>query len=71
MCSNYRTFSLISHASKILLNVLLKRMENKLEEGVSNTQAGFRKNRETRDPIFNLCMIIQKYREINAFTHVA
>ena len=69
MCSNYRTISLISHASKILLNVLLKRMENKLEEEVSNTQAGFRKNRGTRDHIFNLRMIIQKYREINASLH--
>ena len=69
MCSNYRTISLISHASKIILNVLLKRMENKLEEEVSNTQAGFRKNRGTRDHIFNLRMIIQKYREINASLH--
>ena len=71
MCSNYRTISLISHASKILLNVLLKRMENKLEEEVSNTQAGFRKNRGTRDHIFNLRMIIQKYREINASLHTS
>ena len=37
-------------------------MENKLEEEVSNTQAGFRKNRGTRDHIFKLRMIIQKYR---------
>ena len=57
------------YASKILLNVLLKRMENKLEEEDSNTQAGFRKNRGTRDHIFNLRMIIQKYREINASLH--
>ena len=69
MCSNYRTISLISHASKILLNVLLKRMENKLEEKVNNTQAGFRKNRGTWDHIFNLYTIIQKYREINANIH--
>ena len=69
MCSNYRTISLISHASKILLNVLLKRTENKLEEEVSYTQAGFRKNRGTKDHIFNLRMIIKKYREINASLH--
>ena len=69
MCSNYRTISLISHASKILLNVLLKRMKNKLEKEVNNTQAGFRKNRGTRDHISNLRMIIQKYREINASLH--
>ena len=69
LCSNYRTISLISHASKILLNVIMKRMENKLEEEVSNTQAGFRKNRGTRDHIFNLKMIIQKYREVNTDLH--
>ena len=34
LCSNYRTISLISHASKILLKVIMKRMENKLEEEV-------------------------------------
>ena len=68
-CSNYRTISLISHASKILLKTIMKRVENKLEEEVSNTQAGFRKNRGTRDHIFNLRMIIQKYREVNASLH--
>ncbi|GFO14350.1 endonuclease-reverse transcriptase [Plakobranchus ocellatus] len=45
LCSNYRTISLISHASKILLKIIMKRMERKLEEEVSNSQAGFRKNR--------------------------
>ena len=69
LCSNYRTISLISHASKILLKVVMKRIENKLMEEVSKTQAGFRKNRGTRDHIFNLKMIIQKYREVNTDLH--
>ena len=69
LCSNYRTISLISHASKILLKVIMKRMENKLEEEVSNTQADFRKNRGTKDHIFNLKMIIQKYQEVNTDLH--
>ena len=69
LCSNYRTISLISHAGKILLKVIMKRMENKLEEEVSNTQAGIRMNRGTRDHIFNLKMIIQKYREVNTDLH--
>ena len=47
----------------------MKRMENKLEEEVSNTQAGFGKNRGTRDHIFNLKMIIQKYWEVNTDLH--
>ena len=35
-------------------------------------KTGFRKNRGTRDHIFNLRMIIQKYREkMPVFTHVS
>ena len=42
-CSNHCTISLISHASKILLKIIQKRLESKLEEEVSATQAGFQK----------------------------
>ena len=31
-CSSYRTISLISHASKILLKVIMKRIEKKLKK---------------------------------------
>jgi len=31
-CSNYRTIALVSHASKILLRVILERMQTKIEE---------------------------------------
>ena len=68
-CSNYRTISLISHASKILLKIIMRRIESKTEEEVNKTQAGFRKNRETRDHIFNLRMMVQKYREMNTNLH--
>jgi len=30
-CSNYRTISILSHASKILLNVIKHRLKNKIE----------------------------------------
>ena len=68
-CSTYRTISLISHASKILLKIIMRRIESKIEEEVNKTQAGFRKNRGTRDHIFNLRMIVQKYREMNTSLH--
>ena len=48
---NYWTISLISHASKILLKILQKRMEWKVEEEASATQAGFRRKSGTRDQI--------------------
>ncbi|GFR71735.1 endonuclease-reverse transcriptase [Elysia marginata] len=69
-CSNYRTIALISHASKILLKIIMKRLEKKIEEEVSQTQAGFRRNRGTRDQIFNLRMIIEKCRESNTELHL-
>ena len=65
-CSNYRTISLISHASKILLKIIMKRIRNKLEIEVSRAQAGFRKGRGTRDHILNLKLLIQKCREFNS-----
>uniref|UniRef100_A0A0B7AVK0 Reverse transcriptase domain-containing protein n=1 Tax=Arion vulgaris TaxID=1028688 RepID=A0A0B7AVK0_9EUPU len=48
LCNNYRTIALISHASKILLRFIMKRIERKLEHEV---QAGFRHGRGTRDHI--------------------
>ena len=65
LCSNYRTIALISHASKILLKIIQKRLEKKLEEEINIVQAGFRPNRGTRDHIFNVRNILEKCREYN------
>ena len=64
-CTYYHTILLISHASKIILKIIQMRLETRLEEEVSATQAGFRKGSATRDHIFNLRMINQKCREFN------
>ena len=64
-CNNYRTIALVSHASKILLKVVLERMQSKLEKEISPEQAGFRPNRGTRDQITNLRIILEKAREMN------
>ena len=68
-CTNYRTIALITHASKILLKIIMKRLERKLDEEINQTQAGFRQNRGTRDQIFNLRMLIEKCREANINLH--
>ena len=64
-CTSHCTIFLIKHASKIMLKIIQRRLETKLEEEVSPTQAGFRKSSGTRDHIFNLRMMIQKCREFN------
>ena len=48
-----------------MLKIIMKRIERKLEADISVVQAGFRQGRGTRDHIFNLRMIIQKYHEFN------
>lgn len=64
-CNNYRTIALVSHASKILLRVILNRLQSKLENEISQEQAGFRPRRGTRDQITNMRIILEKARERN------
>ena len=64
-CGNYRTIALISHASKVLLIIILNRMRKKAEEKLSDCQAGYRSNRGTTDMLFVLQIMIEKIRNSN------
>ena len=61
--SNYHTIALISHASKVMLKILQARLQQYKNRELSDVQAGFRKDRGTRDQITNICWIIEKARE--------
>ena len=61
-CSNYRTITLISHASKVMLKILQARLQQYVNCEVPDVQAGFRKGRGTRDQIANNHWIIEKAR---------
>ena len=61
-CSKYHTIALISHASKIMLKVLIKSQQYVNHE-LPDVQAGFRKGRGTRDQIANIRWIMEKARE--------
>ena len=62
-CSNYHTIALISHASKVMLNILQARLQQYMNRELPDAHAGFRKGRGTRDQIANICWIIEKERE--------
>ena len=62
-CSNYHTIALTSHASKVMLKILLARLQQYVNCELSDVQAGFRKGRGTRDQIANICWIMEKARE--------
>ena len=45
-CSNYCTTALISHASKVMLKILLARLQQYVNRELPDVQAGFRKAEE-------------------------
>ena len=59
-CQNYRTISLISHPSKVILMILLNRLKPQAEF-ITEEQAGFRAGRSTTEQTFNLRILCEKY----------
>ena len=55
--------SLISHASKVMPKIIQRRIEKVIENGLDDTQDGFRANRSTAEQICNLKVIGEKYTE--------
>src|SRR6476619_1335265 len=62
-CSDRRTISLISHASKILLKILTNRIKAKARDFIGRNQFGFRKDCGTKDAIGVLRMICERSLE--------
>ena len=59
----HHKIALISHASKVMLKILQARLQQYVNCELLYVQAGFRKDRGTRDQITNICWIIEKARE--------
>jgi len=62
-CSNYHTVARISHASKVILKILQASLQQYMNHELPDVQAGFKKDRGTRDQIVNIHWIIKKARE--------
>ena len=62
-CSDFRTISLICHASKIMLRVLTKRIEAKTKQLLGKNQFGFRKGFGTRNAIGVMRTLCQRSLE--------
>ena len=59
-CLHYCIIAFLSHASKVMLK---SKPSQYMKQELPDVQAGFRKGRETRDQIANICRIIRKARE--------
>ena len=56
-CSNYRTIALISHARKVMLEILQGRLQQYVNHEHPDVQAELRKDRGTRDQIANIYLL--------------
>ena len=65
VCENNRTIALISHTSKVMLKIIQGRLESLLDREMPDRQAGFRKERGTRDQIANVRWIMERARQFN------
>uniref|UniRef100_A0A673NAR0 Reverse transcriptase domain-containing protein n=1 Tax=Sinocyclocheilus rhinocerous TaxID=307959 RepID=A0A673NAR0_9TELE len=61
LCQNYRTISLISHPSKVMLKILLNQLKPQADKIIAEEQAGFRHVRSSTEQIFNLRIISERY----------
>lgn len=62
--SNYRRISLISHASKVLLNIIYEQIKVYIFPQILSEQASFVLRRGIREEILNTRQIIEKAREL-------
>ena len=61
LCQSYRTISLNSHPSKVMLKIILNRLQPQAEEIIAEEQADFRAGRSTKEQIFSLRILCEKY----------
>lgn len=67
-CEDFRTISMISHAAKVLLEVINRRHSERLDKCIAEEQFGFRRGKGTRGAIGLVRTIgernIERVREI-------
>ena len=62
-CEEHRTISLILHAAKILLKLMMRRIEAKAKDFIGKIQFGFRKGLGTRDAIAVIKVLCERSME--------
>ena len=63
-CGQHRTISLMSHLTKLLLRIIMKRNRIKISEQVAEEQCGFVEGKGTRNAIFILRMLSERAIEM-------
>ena len=69
-CNEYRTISLMSHVTKLLLKIIQVRITAKINKEVSELQSGFRSGMGIREGIFNLRSICERALEVGKEVYI-
>ena len=64
ICTEFRTISLRSHVTKLLLKITPQRMTKKIDKEVSRLQSGFPPGIGTREGIFNVRTICERTTDV-------
>lgn len=67
---NYRIMSLISHKSKILINIIKNRIKNKVENNIGDDKFGFRPGKGARKLFHALRVLLERKMDINKSTYI-
>ncbi|GFN80048.1 endonuclease-reverse transcriptase [Plakobranchus ocellatus] len=63
-CEVHRTISLMSHITKILLNIIMLRIRNKIKPEITEEQCGFVEDKGTSNAIYILRTLIERALEV-------
>ena len=69
-CNEYRLICLMSHTLKLLLTIINRRIENRIDPTLSQTQFGFRGKKGTRGAVTLFKILIQRALEVNRKIYV-
>ena len=70
-CQEYRTISIMSQVTKLLLKIVIDRMKMKIETELDDAQSGFRQVKGTREGLLNLRLIIcERHLEVQKDVYI-
>ena len=62
-CQEYRTISIMSQVTKLLLKIVMDRMKRKIEAELDDDQSEFRQGKGTREGLLNLRLVCERHLE--------
>ena len=66
----YRTISIMSQVTKLLLKSVMDRMKRKVEAELGDAHSGIRQGKGTREDIMNLRLIRERHLEVQFFLYI-